>query len=267
MNDIRSLEVPVMSFAEVCDRGKEREENQDSVRHVRLALGELLLVADGIGGYVGGATASRMVIEGFTESMAANSADDSPEQAIREAAAHTNRNIYEAANAPDSIYRRMGSTVVLALLIQKETGTSAWIGHIGDSRAYLIRDGRMSRVTNDHSAVQALLDSHVITPEQASTHPDASVLTRSLGHRPEVEIEISIVSMIPGDTLLLCSDGLWGYVPELQIESIAVNSNGSLEEVAQGLFELAMAAGGHDNIGVEMVRLNRSTAQTQILSV
>jgi protein phosphatase len=245
-----------MSFAEVCDRGKEREENQDSVRHVRLPLGELLLVADGIGGYRGGATASRMVIDGFTHSLAVRSAHESPELAIREAAAYTNRKIYEAANAPDSLYRRMGSTVVLALLTRNETGTNAWIGHIGDSRAYLIRDGRMSRVTNDHSAVQALLDSHVITPEQAATHPDASVLTRSLGHQPEVEIEISVVTMVPGDSLLLCSDGLWGYVPELQIESIAVKSTASLGDIAQGLFELAMAAGGHDNIGVEMVRLN-----------
>jgi protein phosphatase len=259
--------MPVMSFAEICDRGKEREENQDSVRHVRLAMGELLLVADGIGGYRGGATASRMVIEGFTESMAARSKDDSPEQAIRVAAAQTNASIHEAANAPNALYRRMGSTVVLALLLPKETGCDAWVGHIGDSRAYLIRDGRMTRVTNDHSAVQALLDSHVITPEQAATHPDASVLTRSIGHQPEVEIEISVIPMIPGDSLLLCSDGLWGYVPELQIESIAVNSSGSLQEVAQGLFELAMAAGGHDNIGIEMVRMDLPAEQPETDSV
>lgn len=267
MNEVRSLEAPVISFAEICDRGKEREENQDSVRHVRLPLGELLLVADGIGGYRGGATASRMVIEGFVESMAGKSADDSPEQAIREAAAHTNTLIYEAANAPDSLYRRMGSTVVLALLTRNEAETSAWIGHIGDSRAYLIRDGRMSRITNDHSAVQALLDSHVITPEQAATHPDASVLTRSIGHRPEVEIEISILPMMPGDSLLLCSDGLWGYVPELQIESIAVNTSGPLQETAQGLFELAMAAGGHDNIGIEMARLHQPAAPSEFPTI
>jgi protein phosphatase len=267
MNEGRSLEVPVMSFAEICDRGIEREENQDSVCHLRLALGELLLVADGIGGYRGGATASRMVIAGFTESMAARPADASPEEAIRDAAAHANRNIYEAANAADSPYRRMGSTVVLALLVQKETGTSAWIGHIGDSRAYLIRDGRMSRVTRDHSAVQALLDSHMITPDQAATHPDASVLTRSLGHQPRVEVEISVVPLTPGDSLLLCSDGLWGYVPELQIESTVVNSSGSPQEIAHGLFELAMAAGGHDNIGIEMVRLNRPADQTEIQSL
>jgi len=265
MNELHSLEHPLLSFAEVCDRGKVRDENQDSVRHVRLALGELLIVADGIGGYEGGATASRMVVEGFEQSLAIRPSDFSPEQAIREAAEQTNAAIYTAANAPGAPFRRMGSTIVLALLIQDETGTNAWIGHIGDSRAYLVRDGRMSRITNDHSAVQQMLDCNLITPEQAANHPDASVLTRSLGHYAEVEIEIAIVSLLPGDGLLLCSDGLWGYVPGAQIESIVVNTETPLAQTAQALFELAMAAGGQDNIGIELVRLHSPANQAVAL--
>ena len=117
--------------------------------------------------------------------------------------------------------------MVLALLQQqKVAGTQlqgqaqcrrAWIGHIGDSRAYHVHDGRLSRVTNDHSAVQALLNRNLITPEAARHHPDASVLTRSLGHQPEVDIDMTMVQLATGDTLLLCSDGLWGYVEEQQI--------------------------------------------------
>jgi protein phosphatase len=260
MNELRSLEYPLLSFAEICDRGKEREENQDSVRHVRLPMGKLLMVADGIGGYKGGATASRMTIEGFEQSLAAHPRGFSPEQAIREASAHANAAIYAAANAPGAPFSRMGSTIVLALLIQDQLGTNAWIAHIGDSRAYLVRDGHMSRITNDHSAVQQMLDCKLITPEQAANHPDASVLTRSLGHYAEVEIEIAIVSLLPGDGLLLCSDGLWGYVPGPQIESIVANTGIPVEEIAQALFELAMAAGGQDNIGIEFARLGLPTA-------
>jgi serine/threonine protein phosphatase PrpC len=256
MNELQSREHPLLSFAEVCDRGKERDENQDSVLHVGLAIGELLIVADGIGGYKGGATASRMVVQGFEQSLAERPRGFSPEQAIREASAQTNAAIYAAANAPGAPFGRMGSTVVLALLIQDETGTNAWIGHIGDSRAYLVRDGHMSRITNDHSAVQQMLDCNLITPEQAANHPDASVLTRSIGHYAEVEIEIAIVAMLPGDGLLLCSDGLWGYVPGAQIESVVGHPEIPLKETAQALFELAMAAGGHDNIGIELARLS-----------
>ena len=168
-----------------------REENQDSVLHASIPLGELLIVADGIGGYQGGATASRMVIEGFRRSLATLPREHPVDRALCEASAQVNANIIEVANAPDSLYRRMGSTVVLALLQQDATGKaqSARIGHIGDSRAYLVRDGQLIRITNDHSAVQALLNRNLITPEQALNHPDASVLTRSLGHKPEVEID------------------------------------------------------------------------------
>lgn len=244
-----------ITFGEVCDQGKVREENQDAVRHSRVPLGDLLVVADGIGGYRGGATASRMVIEEFDRCLAEAAADASPEAVIREAATQANACIYHAATAINSPYRQMGSTVVMALLVRAESGLTAWIGHIGDSRAYLVRDGRLNRITSDHSAVQALLDCNLITPEQAASHPDASVLTRSLGHRPEVDIDLSTVALLPGDALLLCSDGLWGYVPEPQMETIAVDPRLPVHETAQQLLQLALAAGGHDNIGIEMARI------------
>jgi serine/threonine protein phosphatase PrpC len=143
----------------------------------------------------------------------------------------------------------------VAVVQQRAEGIYAWIGHIGDSRAYLIRAGRLHRLTTDHSAVQALLNRNLITPEEAKNHPDSSVLTRSLGHQPEVEIDIEQHPLAIGDTLLLCSDGLWGFVSEQDIQRAADVPGQTLETVAHSLLALALAAGGHDNIGIEMARL------------
>ncbi|MFZ0392220.1 MAG: protein phosphatase 2C domain-containing protein [Terracidiphilus sp.] len=247
---------PALSFAEACDRGKVREENQDRVRHATTAVGELAIVADGIGGYRGGATAAQMVVDTVVASIAAREADYSPARAIAEAAAAANCAVFDAAASGDLAFRNMGSTVVLALITRDTEAARAWIGHIGDSRAYLARGERLTRLTRDHSAVQELLDQHEITLEQAKKSPQASVLTRSLGHMPEVEIEISMVDLELGDVLLLCSDGLWGFVAEQAIEQVVVASGMEIDQAATGLVNLALEAGGPDNIGVEMVACN-----------
>jgi len=156
---------------------------------------------------------------------------------------------------PGSPNHHMGSTVVVAVVQQRASGTCVWIGHIGDSRAYLVRAGRLHRLTTDHSAVQVMLSHNLITPEEAKNHPDASVLTRSLGHQNKVEIDIEQLPLAIGDTLLLCSDGLWGFVSELDIEKLVDAPGLTLESSAHGLLELALAAGGKDNIGIEMARL------------
>jgi serine/threonine protein phosphatase PrpC len=219
-------------------------------------LGELFIVADGIGGYQGGATASRMVVEEFQTQLTMRPADYPADDALREACEHTNAFIHAAASSGDSSLQRMGSTVVLALIQRGfDTEPVAWIGHVGDSRAYLIRNGKMSKVTSDHSAVQALLSRNLITEEEAHNHPDASVLTRSLGHRPEVEIEIDRVPLQAGDALLLCSDGLWGYVPERDIAAVVTEGELGTQTIADTLLHQALAAGGQDNIGIEFIRV------------
>jgi len=255
MNEIPVSGQPVIFFAEECDRGILREENQDSVLHVRINLGDLMIVADGIGGYTGGATASRMVVENFYAHLAALPPDYPVDNALRGAAARANAQIIAAASVPGSPNHHMGSTVVVAVVQQRASGTCAWIGYIGDSRAYLLRAGRLHRLTTDHSAVQVLLSRNLITPEEARNHPDASVLTRSLGHQPEAEIDIEQIPLAIGDTLLLCSDGLWGFVTEQDIQKVADAPGLTLESSARGLLQLALAAGGNDNIGIEMARL------------
>ena len=256
MNEVSARQSLTISFGEACDRGKIREENQDNVRRATIPLGELFIVADGIGGYQGGATASRMVVEEFHAQLAARPADYPADDALREACVHTNASIHGKASSGDPSLQRMGSTVVLAL-VQKELDAEpvAWIGHVGDSRAYLIRDGEMSKVTSDHSAVQALLSRSLITEEEARNHPDASVLTRSLGHQAEVEIELDRVPLQAGDALLLCSDGLWGYVAEGDIAAVAIDGGLGTQTIADTLLHQALAAGGQDNIGIEFIRI------------
>ena len=262
-----------VSFGEACDRGKVREENQDSIRSASIPIGDVFIVADGIGGYQGGATASRMVVDGFHTQLALRPSGYAPEKALDEACAYTNASIHTAANSGDPATQRMGSTVVLALIqagnpaggnsgtLQSFTPT-AWIGHVGDSRAYLIRGGQMSKITSDHSAVQALINRNLITEEEARNHPDASVLTRSLGHRPEVEIEIDRVPIQPGDGLLLCSDGLWGYVSDGDIAAVATDKSLGVQTIADTLLHQALAAGGHDNIGIEYIRIDGDASVT-----
>ncbi len=256
MSDVSSRGALTIQSSEVCDRGKVREENQDSVRHATLHLGELFLVADGIGGYQGGATASRMVAESFFDQLSTRPVGYPVDQALQEACAYTNAAILQASSSGDPAFHKMGSTVVLALIqLLAEGAANVWIGHVGDSRAYLIRNGQMGKLTSDHSAVQALLSRNLITEEEARNHPDSSVLTRSLGHRTDVEIEIDHVQMQAGDGLLLCSDGLWGYVEDADIAAVAANAEMGVENIAQTLLQLALAAGGQDNIGIEFLRL------------
>jgi protein phosphatase len=194
-----------------------------------------------------------MVVEQFLEHLASLPREYPARDALREAAAKANAKLLLTPRESGMPNVRLGSTVVAALLQQDANGPCAWVGHIGDSRAYLVRVGRLHRLTSDHSVVQSLLDRNLITPEEARRHPDIPVLTRSLGRQPMVEIDIEQHPLGIGDTLLLCSDGLWGFVPEQVIEEMAARP--TLESAADDLLDRAMEAGGHDNISIEMARV------------
>lgn len=248
-----------ITFAGQCDRGRVREENQDSVLHRGTPLGELMVVADGIGGYAGGGVASYMAVETISASVAGMPAFFPAEIAIEEAVCHANAAIAASAAEPGSPNNRMGSTVVVALLRAEsdraQAPVSALIGHVGDSRAYLVHHGRLKQLTRDHSAVQELIDSERITRDEAADHPDASMLTRCLGHEPNVRVDIREVPLEVGDSLLLCSDGLWGYVADEEIERVVADSTLDPEAASKALLELALAAGGHDNVGIQLARV------------
>lgn len=255
MSDTSVLLEPAILFAEACTRGTAEEGSQDSILRVRIAMGELMIVAAGIGKHMEAAAAARMTVEHFYAHLAALPYDYSPEKALREATARANASLLEAAHASGSANSHMEATVVVALLQQDADGSRAWIGHIGNCRAYLLRAGRLYRLTTDHSVAQALLDHHVITPDEARNHPDALVSARRLGQEDQVEIEIEQNPIAEGDTLLLCSSGLWRLVSDQEIQEVIATPGLTLEVVSRNLLDLSLAAGGHNEIGIELARL------------
>ena len=254
MNDLSVPDLPVIHFAEVCAGGTLSEESKVAILHDRVALGDLMIVADGIGEYSGGEVASRMAVDHLYAYLAALPPDYPADDALRGAAARANASIMMAASAPGSPHERMGSSVVIALVRQEGDLIYTWLGHIGNNRAYLLRADRLHRITTDHSAAQALLNRSLITPEEALSHPDTSVPTRGLGLQPHVEIDIEQLPLAVGDTLLLCSYGLWGFVPEQDIQAAAAAD--TVDNAASILLEQALSAGNQETVGIEIVRLS-----------
>jgi len=230
--------------------GNVRSENQDRMSRCTTPLGEVFIVADGMGGHKGGATAATMTIDGFERSLRSVNSHDSGPAALLHAAQQTNAEIHRLANSGDPAIAKMGSTVVLALV----SGQQLIIGHAGDSRAYLYRDGQLQRLTRDHSAVQQMLDHHLLTEEEAREHPDANIINRAFGQKPEMDLEISEpLNLQAGDGVLLCTDGLCGYVDDAAIEG-AISAREEAQQITDELIGLALAAGGEDNVTVQFLQ-------------
>jgi protein phosphatase len=228
--------------AALTDVGRQRQSNEDSY----LEREPLFAVADGMGGARAGEVASRMAVETFGET---GREGDKPEDLLREVATEANRRIYEMAQS-DSEHAGMGTTLTAALV----DGRHVAVGHVGDSRLYRFRDGRLERLTEDHSLVEELVRQGRLTPEEAETHPQRSIITRALGPEPSVEVETFTDVGRPGDVYLICSDGLSGMVPESEMAAI-LRDGGPLAEAAERLVDTANANGGKDNITVILFRL------------
>ena len=233
-----------------------RDDNQDKMSAFSTPLGMVYVVADGMGGYRGGAEASRRVVEGFQRHLNGSGFTDSINlrEPFQRAAQQTNAEILAESSSGDPTVEGMGSTVVLALLRATPGGMQMLTAHIGDSRGYLLREGTLYRITRDHSMVQRMVDTGLLTAEQARNHPESNVLSRAIGKQPSVEIEVGdLFSMSPGDVLLLCSDGLWGPLTEQQIGEVLGRPTGT-QEIADALVNLALECGSDDNITVQVVR-------------
>lgn len=236
-----------------------RQENQDNMTGFTSSFGAVYVVADGIGGQRGGAEASRMVVEGYHKYLAAFPGSLPVGEALQRATSAVNAEMRLRAGQGDSKLAGMGSTVVLAVVKQTSNGTQLFLGHVGDSRAYMLRGGSLRLLTRDHTAAQRMVDANMIRPEEARKHPDASVLTRALGQQPEVSIEVDGPVMLePEDVVLLCSDGLSGYVEDRLIEQ-EMNAHRSASETANALAELALRSGSDDNITVQVLRARAET--------
>lgn len=230
--------------AVLTDVGMVRSENQDAGCEFRhpMSGAQLLVVADGMGGHQGGATASRLAIEAVG-GVFQSSADPGPDM-LREALEAANESIYRAAHEQPELHG-MGTTGV-ALLFNPNGET--WVAHVGDSRAYQMRSGQLHPITADHSAVAEMERRGMISAEEAAVHPRRNELLRSIGVEPEVEVDVSPVEVIDGDQFLLCSDGLSGLVADEEIA--AVLQRQAPAEAVRVLVDAANARGGPDNITV-----------------
>jgi PPM family protein phosphatase len=233
--------------AHVTDTGRQRDANEDSF----LARPPVFAVADGMGGAQAGEVASRLAAEA---AEAADRGDTAPEAYLRGIAQDANERIHALAER-DSAHSGMGTTFTAALVEGEEVS----FAHVGDSRAYVFRDGELRMLTSDHSLVEELRRQGRLTDEQAEDHPQRSIITRALGPEPRVEIDTMTYRAQPGDVYLLCSDGLTTMVPDERIRDVLVSSAG-LGEAAERLVAEANEAGGRDNITVVAFRLEQAEA-------
>ncbi len=217
------------------DVGLHRHNNQDSL----YAGPHLVAVADGVGGAAGGEVASSVTITAIS-SLDTDPITD-PEAALAEAADRADTSIRDTIARDPSLAGM--STTLTAIL---STADALTLAHIGDSRAYRLRDGALIQLSHDHTLVQSLIDEGEITEEEALTHPRRSWITRSLDGRGLPEIDLITLDVQPGDRFLVCSDGLSSYVSEADIA--AAMADGDPQQAADRLTDLALAAGGPDNI-------------------
>jgi protein phosphatase len=238
-----------MKFALKTDIGHIRSVNEDRVLVQQSASGVTwAIVADGMGGHQAGDIASQVAVETISEQLAATFGERGDEvdaaAAIREAVFRANEKVFSIASTQRN-YHGMGTTVVVALLDPKQFV----IGHIGDSRAYHWNGRELKQLTEDHSLVNELLKNGQISAEEADRHPRRNVLTRALGTEPFVEVEIKRFEWLANDIVLLCTDGLTGYVGVNPIKDV-LGSEHSIEWKAERLVKCALEAGGDDNITV-----------------
>lgn len=247
--------------AGLSDRGLKRAHNEDSLSVVP-DLG-LFIVADGMGGHNAGEVASRQAIESIVEFLRDTVTNGKewpvakqPELSLMEnrivcAIKMANRDVCKLSMEHPE-YHGMGTTLVGVLFSEDSSKVS--IAHVGDSRCYRVRDGRLAKITLDHSWVEEQLQRGIITEEEAKNHRWKNVITRALGNKLEVDVEVQTLDVQPGDLLLLCSDGLSGMVDDRGMEE-AILAQSDLEVLAQELIRLANEAGGHDNISLILVRM------------
>jgi serine/threonine protein phosphatase PrpC len=259
MNDLRTEQparaLPI-SVGAVSEIGQ-REQNQDCMTGFTSPFGTVYLIADGMGGHRGGAEASRMVAEAFNRHLLAAPASSPMRDAVVLALRLTNIEILEKGKSGNPEFEGMGSTVVIALVGQSTNGLELTTSHVGDSRIYLQRDGKLTLLTKDHTQVQWLIDNHALDEAAARTHPDASVLTRAMGHTTDLQVDISDpIPLREGDGILLCSDGLSGFANAEDIDR-TIRENPDPSTCANQLVQLALASGSNDNITVQFLRIGR----------
>ena len=257
-----------IEVSSLSDTGCVRQNNEDSFGYWEpeddqqfLRKGRLAVVADGMGGYEGGQEASRLAVETLV-AVYRDFGGDNPQDALVEALQTAHERIRQYSFAHPEL-RGMGTTCTAVAIVkgvhEGAPGGSDYDAlyyvHVGDTRLYLIRDGHITQVTRDHSYVGRLVESGIISSEEAEKHPQRNILTAALGTNPDLIMDSPghPEPLRPEDVLLICSDGLWGLVRDAEILDAVENK--SAEQAGRQLIGLARARGGPDNITVEILRL------------
>jgi PPM family protein phosphatase len=230
------------------DLGRQRQGNEDNF----FVRSPLFVVADGMGGAQAGEVASEMAVKSFEPGLG----DGAPAESLVRVIEGANRRIHDRSRS-DEQRAGMGTTVTAAYVGESEVV----VAHVGDSRAYLWRNGDLIRLTKDHSLVGELVARGKLTEEQAEAHPQRSVITRALGPEPNVQVDVDVFTAGAGDVFLLCSDGLTSMVNEAKLKPILAGAE-SLEQAGRALIAAANEAGGRDNITVILFRLEEVGSRT-----
>ncbi len=228
----------VGAYAAASDTGRKRRRNEDSY----VVAPPLFAVADGMGGAQAGEIASKLAAAALEDT---DPGTLSGEERVTSLIQEANRRVYERSNA-DPNASGMGTTITVALV--EDAGVT--IGHVGDSRAYRYREGSIEQITEDHSLVNELMKSGKLSPQEAETHPQRSVITRALGTDPDVDVDSFQVATQTGDVFLLCSDGLTTMVDDDSILGVLEQHHDDLDRATKSLVSAANRGGGEDNITV-----------------
>jgi len=245
-----------IDFAQASDPGRDpnKQVNEDSCGYAETRFGHLAVLCDGMGGHYGGKEASRTAITTIFEMFEQMPTTVPPGQALKSSIEEAGRRVYLLGGPPEN-RTRPGSTIVAMLLHDR----GLEVAHVGDSRAYIIRSNQIYPLTRDHSMVQGMIDAGMLTEESAMGHPDSNKITRALGMRPDVDVELrpEAMELFAGDLLLQSSDGLTDLALGRDILGATRQAlaSGGVEHACNTLVKLANDRGGHDNITVQMVRV------------
>lgn len=241
--------VPVLQMSGRTDTGCAREHNEDQIAWD--AAAGLALLADGMGGHNAGEVASALAVS-ILHPLLRDLPVDTLEQEVgmQNAVADANSEILHKAGS-DAVFNGMGTTLALALF----RGRGVMVGHVGDSRVYRLRSGRLELLTTDHSLLQELVAGGFMSADEAQEAVNKNVITRALGIEPTVEVEVHHHEVQPGDIYLLCSDGLNDMVTDNDIAKLLMDNMDNLEDAANALVAEANRCGGNDNISVILARV------------
>jgi serine/threonine protein phosphatase PrpC len=228
--------VPVGQYAVASDTGRRRRRNEDNY----VVAPPLFAVADGMGGAQAGEVASSLAASALE---AGTSEDLGASERVNALIQEANRRIFARAST-DPTASGMGTTMTVALV----EGMRVVLGHVGDSRAYLVRGDSMEQLTEDHSLVNELVKSGKLSEDEAHIHPQRSVITRAVGTDPDVDVDVFTIEAEDGDVFLLCSDGLTDMVSDVDILELVDRDRGDLEKAVRSLVQFANKEGGEDNI-------------------